>query len=86
MCLFAARSQGFQAGQLNADHNTRMDTPFPEVRKNGGTNLPPSKIRKIQQVRQAGFKVDRIAEEVGVDRSTVYRWGRRSRKDTEDRR
>jgi len=37
-------------------------------------------------MRQAGFKVDRIAEEVGVDRSTVYRWGRRSRKDTEDRR
>jgi hypothetical protein len=61
-----------------------VETPFPEVRKKGGANIPASKIRKIQRMRKAGFKVARIAEEVGVDKNTVYRWGKRSRKAGED--
>ncbi len=57
-----------------------VETPFPEVRKKGGSNISPNTIRKIQRMRQAGFKVAKIAEEVGVDRSTVYRWGKGSDK------
>jgi hypothetical protein len=57
-----------------------VETPFPEVRKKGGANIPASKIRKIQRMRKAGFKVARIAEEVGVDKNTVYRWGKQPRK------
>jgi len=53
-----------------------VDVPFPEVRKKGGANISASKIRKIQRMRRAGFKVTRIAREVGVDRNTVYRWGK----------
>lgn len=53
-----------------------VEQPFPEVQKKGGPNISPAKIRKIQRMRRAGFKVARIAEEVGVDRTTVYRWGK----------
>lgn len=60
------------------------DTPFPETRKKGGANIPASKIRKIQRMRKAGYKVARIAEEVGVDKNTVYRWGKQPRKGSEN--
>lgn len=61
-----------------------VDTPFPEVRKKGGANISASKIRKIQRMRRAGFKAARIAEEVGVDVTTVRRWGKGAVKASDD--
>jgi len=60
-----------------------VESPFPVMRKKGGPNISASKIRKIQRLRQAGFKVDHVAKEVGVDRNTVYRWGKQARKTSE---
>ncbi len=56
-----------------------VEDPFPERRKKGGGNIPLSKIRRIQKLREQGYKVAYIAEKTGVSHQTVIR---HSSKDT----
>ncbi len=58
-----------------------VEEPFPEAMKKGSPNIHPSRIRKIRRMRAQGFSVGKIAEEVGVDRSTVSRWSKRPEKE-----
>jgi DNA-binding NarL/FixJ family response regulator len=49
------------------------EIPFPEKRKKGEPNITPGQIRRIRNLRRQGFKVKKIAEEVGVSAQTVHR-------------
>jgi hypothetical protein len=50
--------------------------PYPEKRKMGGPNITPGQIQRIRKMRQQGYKVLKIAEDVGVTRQTVHRYSK----------
>jgi len=50
-----------------------VEAPFPERRKKGGSNISEGKIRRIQKMRQQGYKVAYIAKKLGVSQQTVSR-------------
>ena len=52
-----------------------VDDPFPAGRKLGGkVNVAPAQIKKIRRLRDSGVSVSQIAEELGFNKSTIYRW------------
>lgn len=54
-----------------------VDDPFPEGRKLGGkVNIAPEQIKRIKRLRNNGVSVAKIAEEMGLNQSTVYRWSK----------
>lgn len=50
-----------------------VESPFPEQRKRGGSNISQSKISRIKSMRRQGFKLDYIAKNLGVTKQTVSR-------------
>jgi len=50
-----------------------VENPFPEVRKKGGSNISVGKIQRIQKMRRQGYRVNVIAEKLGVSKQTVSR-------------
>lgn len=52
---------------------TASENPFLEERKKGGLNISLGLVRKMQTLRVRAFKVDVIARECGVNRTTVLR-------------
>lgn len=49
------------------------EDPFPEKRKKGGPNITRGRIKRMQRMRDPGFKVKVIADTVGVSYATVVR-------------
>jgi len=57
-----------------------VEDPFLAVRKKGGSNISAGKIRRIQRMRKAGYKVKYIAEKLKVSPQTVSRHSSRRNK------
>jgi hypothetical protein len=51
--------------------------PFPEKPKMGGPNIGLGTIRRIQTMKQQGYKTEYIAENLEVSTETVRRWAKR---------
>ena len=48
--------------------------PFPEEPKKGGTNISPAKIEQIRKMKAQGYRLNAIAEQLGISITTVRRW------------
>jgi hypothetical protein len=53
--------------------------PFPEEPVKGGPNISPGKIRRIQRMKQQGFRIGAIAKELNLSSETVRRWVKRAK-------
>lgn len=52
---------------------TAVENPFPAEELKGGPNITRGQIIRIRRMKKEGFKISKIAEVVGVARTTVYR-------------
>jgi hypothetical protein len=50
-----------------------VEDPFPERRKLGGDNITLGTIKKIESMRKQGYKIEYIAEKLGISTETVRR-------------
>ncbi|MFL5243461.1 MAG: hypothetical protein ACJ8FY_15250 [Gemmataceae bacterium] len=72
----------FQAGDRVGERLrplfAKIEHPFSDAVKLGGSNISQGKIRRIQSLKRQGYKTGQIAEVAGVTRETVRRWAKAS--------